>query len=685
MANEDKKIELPTESKIKKASFNNFMTKLFGFRRKKNSANTIEFTKVDLGSEERVGQAFLNQVLNTGSPLSENLEKLFNLWLNDNTDKLSEIQKRRDRIDQLCYAVLNDPYIGRTVQLYADEACQLDVQDTIINIETPDPRMTRDMYKLLSQWGVTQTRIRSTIENLAIYGDAFWANKISDKGVERIIPLQQLQITDRIEFNPVQALESKKRHEGSFNAFASSNYLIQQMLDEMENTGDFADIFDTKLFGFSIVDSLVVPPWAITHFRVGSDLGQFWPFGTSPIIGTLAPFKQISSTIALQSLARIMSFPITLYKVKTSDTMDEGRQFEVVNRVREAYDNVGVSPAAGNSEVYTVNTKIWVPEGLLDVDVKESKVDIGFTDDIEIYQDRVAVASGLPKSFYSEEWYGFGNSGKSLVQQYKPFGRKVFSLQTAFLESLADLFRIHFAITGQYDFRVPFTLSMKFPAEEVDSERTNARKDSIDVANTVIDLVRSAIGLSDEESLPPDIIRDIIGKYTFLDPVDIMKWTRDATYTSFNPSDKEDEDKEGGKEDSGFNFGGSEPPSDFDNIGGEDNTIDIPTESTDTVTAPAEDETLGEMLQFIKTSEENYRLTEEQKKLTEKYMEKKEEIYFNFLENSNVSSFTRNKHHVEVFKYEEGSNSLMLNILSKNRNDKVKLKESLGKNNIETN
>lgn len=685
MANEDKKIELPTESKIKKASFNNFMTKLFGFRRKKNSANTIEFTKVDLGSEERVGQAFLNQVLNTGSPLSENLEKLFNLWLNDNTDKLSEIQKRRDRIDQLCYAVLNDPYIGRTVQLYADEACQLDVQDTIINIETPDPRMTRDMYKLLSQWGVTQTRIRSTIENLAIYGDAFWANKISDKGVERIIPLQQLQITDRIEFNPVQALESKKRHEGSFNAFASSNYLIQQMLDEMENTGDFADIFDTKLFGFSIVDSLVVPPWAITHFRVGSDLGQFWPFGTSPIIGTLAPFKQISSTIALQSLARIMSFPITLYKVKTSDTMDEGRQFEVVNRVREAYDNVGVSPAAGNSEVYTVNTKIWVPEGLLDVDVKESKVDIGFTDDIEIYQDRVAVASGLPKSFYSEEWYGFGNSGKSLVQQYKPFGRKVFSLQTAFLESLADLFRIHFAITGQYDFRIPFTLSMKFPAEEVDSERTSARKDSIDVANTVIDLVRSAIGLSDEDSLPPDIIRDIIGKYTFLDPVDIMKWTRDATYTSFNPSNKEGEDKEGGKEDSGFDFGGSEPSSDFDNIGGEDNTIDIPTESTDTVTAPAEDETLGEMLQFIKTSEENYRLTEEQKKLTEKYMEKKEEIYFSFLENSNVSSFTRNKHHVEVFKYEKGSNSLMLNILSKNRNDKVKLKESLGKNNIETN
>ena len=526
---EDKKI-LPTDSKIKKSGFNNFMTKLFGFRRSGDKVNDIEFTQVDVDSAQRIGQAYLNELSTPNKPLSEKAEKLFNYWLNDNTDTYSDLSNRRQRVDQLSYAVLNDPYINQTVQLYADEACQLDEQDTIINIETPDPRMTRDMYNLLNLWGITQTRIRATMENLATYGDAFWANKVTENGVERIIPLQQLQVTDRLEFNPVKVLEMKKRKEGEFFNFYNKNYLIKQMLDQMEDTGDFADLFDTKLFGFSINSELVVPPWAVTHFRVGYDLGQFYPFGTSPILGTIAPFKQTMSTIALQAMARAMSFPITLYQVKTSDSMDEGKQFNVVNNVRERFDNIGVTPKVGSSEVYTVNTKIWIPEGLLKVDVIKPDVDIKSTDDLKFHQGRTAVAAGLPQSFFTDSFYGIDHSGKSLTQQYKPFGRKVYSLQSAFLTGLSDLYRLHFAITGAYDFRIPFTLSMKFPSIEETEERQGARKSGLELATNIMEIVKAAIGAGEDESLPTEIVRDILGKYTFLDPADVMKWTRDAKF-----------------------------------------------------------------------------------------------------------------------------------------------------------
>ena len=37
----------------------------------------------------------------------------------------------------------------------------------------------------------------------------------------------------------------------------------------------------------------------------------------------------------------------------------------VVNTVRQQYDNLGVSPSTQGTEVYTVNTKIWVPDGLV--------------------------------------------------------------------------------------------------------------------------------------------------------------------------------------------------------------------------------------------------------------------------------------------------------------------------------
>lgn len=641
---EDKKV-LPTDSKIKKSGFNNFMTKLFGFRRSGDKVNDIEFTQVDVDSAQRIGQAYLNELSTPNKPLSEKAEKLFNYWLNDNTDTYSDLSNRRQRVDQLSYAVLNDPYINQTVQLYADEACQLDEQDTIINIETPDPRMTRDMYNLLNLWGITQTRIRATMENLATYGDAFWANKVTENGVERIIPLQQLQVTDRLEFNPVKVLEMKKRKEGEFFNFYNKNYLIKQMLDQMEDTGDFADLFDTKLFGFSINSDLVVPPWAVTHFRVGYDLGQFYPFGTSPILGTIAPFKQTMSTIALQAMARAMSFPITLYQVKTSDSMDEGKQFNVVNNVRERFDNIGVTPKVGSSEVYTVNTKIWIPEGLLKVDVIKPDVDIKSTDDLKFHQGRTAVAAGLPQSFFTDSFYGIDHSGKSLTQQYKPFGRKVYSLQSAFLTGLSDLYRLHFAITGAYDFRIPFTLSMKFPSVEETEERQSARKSGLELATNIMEIVKAAIGAGEDEALPTEIVRDILGKYTFLDPADVMKWTRDAKFAMV--SEMPEIEGGGGEEGSGLGMDTSSEES------GSEPSIEE---------APAEPE--------IEPVEESLEFKLREEALIDSYEKNKDQIYFKCIKESAIDNFVREGQHVVVSSSPDNSALLMLETLSKESNNK---------------
>lgn len=623
-------IKEPNSSAIKSSGFTNFLSTLFGWRRtngKKN--NSIEFSKVDLGGkDQRIGQALINNMPNLNGPMSQKLEQLFNVWLNDSTDKYTELQQRMNRINQIDFMVQNDPYVGRIVNLYADESCQLDQQDTIITIDTPDPRMTKDMYKLLNQWGVTQTRIRETIKQLGTYGDAFWSNSVSERGIERILPLQQIQVTDRIEFNPVKALEMKKRREGFYN-FASNNYLIMQMLQDIENKNSFADMFDTKLFGFSIDNDLVVPAWNITHFRVGSEGSMFYPWGTSPILGALGPYKQTQAAITLQALARELNFPVTTYEVKTDENMDEGSQFAVVNRVREAYDNIGVNPQMGSSEVYSVNTKIWLPENLLKVNVhKAESSSADSVDDIRLYQDRTAVALGLPKSFYGEEgWKGLGASGKSLIQQYKPFARTCFSLQSAFLEGLADTFRIHFAITGQYDFRIPFTLSMKYPALEEDDSFVNSKKSSIDVATTVINLVKSAIGVDESEPLPADIIRDIVGKYTFLNPEDIIKWTRDAKY--YNVSENNDGDTRQG----------------------------LPT-------FESREDKINQRLREYDNREKNENEVLRETRLKEAYYSKRNNIYFEALKECGVNNFTGRNEHIVVFNNSNSRLDLMLEVLN---------------------
>lgn len=681
---------LPKSSAIKNSGFTNFLSTLFGWRKGKNntvSSKNVEFTQVDLGAkDQRINQAFLNRAPNLKGALDDKLESLFNRWLSDNTDKMSELSLRTARMEQLEFMVQNDPVINRVVDLYADESCQLDAQDTLISIETPDPRMTLDMYKLLNQWGITQNRLRETIRQLAIYGDAFWANTVTEKGIERIRPLSQNQVLDRLEFSPVKVMEMRRKREGYFSSFASNNYLIEQMLNSVDNRDSFSDLFDTKLFGFSIDKDFTVPPWNITHFRVGGEGSQFYPWGTSPIIGALAPFKQTQSAITLQALSRELNFPITTYEVKTDPNMDEVSQFATINRVREAFDNIGVNAEQGNSEVYTVNTKIWLPKDLVTVTVhKAEKAGADSIDDIKLYQSRVALACAFPQQFYGDEGFfkgGINNSGKSLIQQYKPFGRKCYSLQNSLMEGLADSFRLHFAITGAYDFRIPFTLSMKYPVLEEDSSVIENKKGTLSLADDVIKFVKSVIGATEEEPLPADIMRDIVGKYSFLEPADILKWTRDARYYTLEKSQEEGEGDGDIPELDEPNFGsdisvrGNITPS-------EPSESEIPSSPSSSTPSPTMEETPVEekkksyeqrLREYESVPKTQFRKLREQK-LKEKYNINKDRIYFEALERCGVNNFTSQGLHTEVFNTLPPQTDIMLEVLSR-QNSKERLKES---------
>ena len=208
-------------------------------------------------------------------------------------------------------------------------------------------------------------------------------------------------------------------------------------------------------------------------------------------------------------------------------------------------------------------------------------------------------------------------------------------MQSAFLQSLADLFRVHFAITGQYDFRIPFTLSMKYPAVDVDDEYNDARKNSIEIANSVTDLIKGAIGATDEDALPPDIVRDIIGKYTFLNPEDIVKWTRDAKYSKLTTLSDEEESSD----------------EDFDS---EESIEDV--NSTDSIS-----DDLNSVEENLR-NKENLKLRE--KILTSNYENLKEELYFRVLKENAINNFVRNGYHVQVFEQPSSSMDLMLETLS---------------------
>jgi len=536
------------KSSSKRAGFFQNLTQLFGFRQN-GGKHGVEFVKVDQGSELKIAQAKIGKTFNT--KLVGKLESLFDSWLQDTTDTYLILLDRSKRIAELEFALANDPFLSQAADLYADEATQTTIKGNLIEIDCADARQKSRMEDLLSQWGVTQNRLRSTAFNLTAYGDAFWSNAVGPHGVSRIAPLGIHQVKERLEFNPVQVQTDLELRKGYINTINRSAKMAQlfDTLEDKENS-EFADLFDTRLFGFALSDEMVVPPWTITHFRLNVDQSEFFPHGRPVFLKALAPFRQCNATMVLQSLARVMSFPVTVYTVKTAPGMDEALQFDRINQVREEYEAIG-EVGAGN-EAFSVNTKIWAPEGLLTLTMHSPNIDINAVADIEMYQDRVAIASGIPKGYLVQEWGGFGNSAISLVEQFKPFARKVFNVQSAILEGLSNLFRLHFAITGEFDYRSEFALSMKFPNEEASDQRQQSKQASLTLSKDVLDTVASLVGAINDP-LPPEVIEDILAKFSFLDPDDIKRWMKP------NPNQKEetpDESDEFGGDMGGGGLGG---------------------------------------------------------------------------------------------------------------------------------
>ena len=511
-------------------SFGDRLLGLFGIRIRSDEGSGQKFVHgASSGRAEEIERLKSFMDPRTGSPrsipeaLSGELGKLFNAYVNDTHETTESLREKRDRYNQLDFMYLNDPFISSVADLMADEACQIDQQDNLISIEASSKEQTQAMYNLLNQWNIDQTRVADTVFNISYYGDGLWGLKVDKTGITGVKPIHPRLLRERLEFNPLEVKERLEDMHKSWDSHRHRDAKISTLLSqiEAEEVQDFSDMFDTYLFGFDVGGQLL-PPWAAYHFRLNPGRSEYFPYGKSNFVKAIAPFQQMSSSYILQAMARIMSFPVREMQVKTTQGMNEADHFDRINRVREMYEGQGQEMPDIAADPYSLMSTVWSPEGLMSLNIHESKVDLDFVGDIELLTDRVAIASGAPKGYLVQEWGGFGNSGLSLVEQHKPFARRIYSLQSAFLEGLADIFRLHFAITGLYDYREPFKLSMNFPNSEIDDTRQTAKQNSLDLATNVMDTIADTMGI--DGPLPFEVVKDILLKMSFVDNKDIDKW-----------------------------------------------------------------------------------------------------------------------------------------------------------------
>ena len=464
------------------------------------------------------------------------LQKFWQWWLSQNHDSNETLKGRFDRYDDIDFMIYNDGIMSMVSELYADEATQADSQDKILTPDSKNKKVTSAIEDLLLQWDYSQSNIRNHCYNIPVYGDSFGINSIDLKGGTGIYNVEHVDVRDvmdRIEFriSDVKRNVYKKR---KMLQFANREPRLTQLANLLTaKEQNYSQYFKSYLFGYQIDKDLYLPPWNVTHYRMFTTKSEFRPWGRSLFVNSIGLFRQLKSSKNLMALARVAKFPKEIFNVKTDSSMTEADKWDKINEAREEWHNMGLE--SKQKDQFSAGGEIWTADDLLSYDLKENRMDLGDIKDIELLRDEMIVASRVPKGYMITD-RGWGVSGQSLLQQYKPFGRAVYTIQSAFLHELVQSIRIHFMVTGQFEGAgTEFTLAMNYPVTEESSDRLRAKQDTLRLANDVVSNIQSALGTRD--GLPPDVITSIFSTLSFLPPEDVKAWV-DQSYGAIHEGTK---------------------------------------------------------------------------------------------------------------------------------------------------
>lgn len=447
-------------------------------------------------------------------------------WYSNNADSPSTMRDRFERYKDMDYMIYNDTVISSAIELYADEVAQADSQQKPVEVFSKKKDVQKEIYGLLEKWGVNQEYIRECAFNLVGYGDSFDIIDFNrNEGIVGLTPVDVRDVADRLEFKYSEIV--KRKGKTPFGS-ASTPISIKNFIKSLEtDTNESGYNFNSYLLGFAVGEKFYLPPWGVNHYRLFSRRSEFWPFGRPLFINLVGPFRQLKTAKNLMALARALSFPKEIYEVKTDEEMSEVEQWEKVNEARQEFQNSGVLNQ--NKEEFSVNSEVWLPEGLLSMTTQDNNLRVEDIQDVELLRDDLIMGTRIPKGYLIVDRGGWGTSSQSLLQQSKPFGRSVYSIQSVILQNIAHLIRMHFLMTGQFDKEhTEFELSLRFPVIEEASDRLRMKNDTLRLANDVLDNIKNALGMRNDDT-PPELVRKVFSKFSFLSDEDVDMIVKDLS------------------------------------------------------------------------------------------------------------------------------------------------------------
>lgn len=485
------------------------------------------------------------------SKMSSTVQDLFDEWVEDTQNTYANIQEREERLNALTYMCDNEGIVKTAVTLVASETASLS-EDVAFSVISEDKKWQDEINFLLKDvWNLDQPRIYSLAWNIFLYGEAFLGREVTSAGIVGLNNVGVNEILERLEFKPSKVADFCAQMKAGNGRTGSTGFTVNLatptnggfgrsnleynvgnrqitytskddlLKNYIENISEVSSLeyFTPHLLGYRIFGDQLVAPWQVSHFRFNADVSEFWPYGQPPLLACLSAYKQLQRVMGLDDLEKLLSMPIHLYKVKTNGAT-VGRAFDIVNTVKERFENVGLIAGAAGIEGPSLATNIWTSDDLVTVETVQGDKpnESGSTDKMKFFNSRLSTATGIPMSYLDPNSDNFQMSGVALSTLFKPFRTLIENIRGIISAEIEDSIRLHDSIRGVAT--PDFTLSMNV-INPVATEDTNSK---LDLADTIMDTIALLLNLEGKENLPRTVKKDILTKYADFSATDLENY-----------------------------------------------------------------------------------------------------------------------------------------------------------------
>lgn len=490
-----------------------------GFKKPSKDGVIVDYTKniYPLNvTQDSQGNKHVNR-----EKLDSESELLFQRWMSDFHYSQEQFKNREWLFNECSNMYDNCSIISRSVELCADETLQCDSNDIPIRVE--GKRKVKKFISAFFDKINLYDLLRPTIIDYILYGNAGWVLSFDDSGVSEIIPVDPYIINDRMEFTPHEIKDRLSSNDPFIREYKGLDR-VNELINSILNKENEVSYFKSYLLGFQIADR-VVPPWRFIHFRNITNKSPFKPYGVPMFIHSLAAFKQYDAAMTLQVTARAMMFPKMKYEINLPNSLNPIEKIEKATEFMNMLQNSGFG--SSKKEQPGIGDIIVTIKDLFDVSDIKQEINLGRLDDVQMLRDDLIVSTMLPPRLLDPKDSGFGVSGVSLIQEWKPFARTVYRIQNAFLQNLSQLVKIHMIYSGEFSMdEIDFVLSMPYPESQTDNDLITSQNNLLTLANDIIQAIEDKI--TGGEKLPPELVKSIYRQFLPYDDTRVDAWVDEA-------------------------------------------------------------------------------------------------------------------------------------------------------------